>query len=131
MVVSFTATFNEMMSKSNVKVKLVDYNSLYDIVTLPFTIQVGNPDATFEDVMGKHPGYKFIPFLDASQTLESIQQWTYPSSAMTDEQFTQLLGIQETELPSWVKAYLAQWVVEDKIDLAVMIIAIEHLMNLE
>ena len=131
LVVSFTATFNEMMSKSNVKVKLVDYNSLYDIVTLPFTIQVGNPDATFEDVMGKHPGYKFIPMLDASQTLESIQQWTYPSSAMTDEQFTQLLGIQETELPSWVKAYLAQWVVEDKIDLAVMIIAIEHLMNLE
>ena len=131
LVVSFTATFNEMMSKSNVKVKLVDYNSLYDIVTLPFTIQVGNPDATFEDVMGKHPGYKFIPMLDASQTLESIQQWTDPSSAMTDEQFTQLLGIQETELPSWVKAYLAQWVVEDKIDLAVMIIAIEHLMNLE
>ena len=131
LVVSFTATFNEMMSKSNVKVKLVDYNSLYDIVTLPFTIQVGNSDATFEDVMGKHPGYKFIPMLDASQTLESIQQWTYPSSAMTDEQFTQLLGIQETELPSWVKAYLAQWVVEDKIDLAVMIIAIEHLMNLE
>ena len=131
LVVSFTATFNETMSKSNVKVKLVDYNSLYDIVTLPFTIQVGNPDATFEDVMGKHPGYKFIPMLDASQTLESIQQWTYPSSAMTDEQFTQLLGIQETELPSWVKAYLAQWVVEDKIDLAVMIIAIEHLINLE
>ena len=131
LVVSFTATFNEMMSKSNVKVKLVDYNSLYDIVTLPFTIQVGNSDATFEDVMGKHPGYKFIPMLDASQTLESIQQWTDPSSAMTDEQFTQLLGIQETELPSWVKAYLAQWVVEDKIDLAVMIIAIEHLINLE
>ena len=131
LVVSFTATFNEMMSKSNVKVKLVDYNSLYDIVTLPFTIQVGNPDATFEDVMGKHPGYKFIPMLDASQTLESIQQWTDPSSAMTDEQFTQLLGIQETELPSWVKAYLAQWVVENKIDIAVMIIAVEHLINLE
>ena len=119
------------MSKSNVKVKMADYNSLYDIVTLPFTIQVGNPDATFEDVMGKHPGYKFIPFLDTSQTLESIQQWTDPSSAMTDEQFTQLLGIQEIELPSWVKAYLAQWVVEDKIDIAVMIIAIEHLINPE
>ena len=48
-----------------------------------------------------------------------------------DEQFTQLLGIQETELPSWVKNNLAQWVIEDKINLAVMIIAIEHLINLE
>ena len=131
LVVSFTATFNEMMSKSNVKVKLADYDGLYNIVTLPFTVQVGTPDATFEDVMGKHPGYKFIPMLDASQTLESIQQWIEPSSEMTNEQFTQLLGIQETELPAWVKDNLAQWVVEDKIDIAVMIIAIEHLINLQ
>ena len=81
--------------------------------------------------MGKHPGYKFIPLLNDSHAVESIQQWVDPSSEMTDERFTQLLGIQETELPSWVKAYLAQWVVEDKIDVAVMIIAIEHLINLE
>ena len=131
LVVSFTATFNEMMSKSNIQVKLADYDGLYNIVTLPFTVQVGTPDATFEDVMGKHPGYKFIPMLDASQTLESIQQWIEPSSEMTNEQFTQLLGIQETELPAWVKDNLAQWVVEDKIDIAVMIIAIEHLINLQ
>jgi hypothetical protein len=50
---------------------------------------------------------------------------------MSDEQFTQLLGIQETELPSWVKNNLAQWVVEDKIDLADLIIAIEYLINVE
>ncbi len=131
LVVSFTATFEDVMSKSNIKVKMADYDGLYNTVTLPFTIQVGNPDATFEDVMGKHTGYKFIPFLSDSKTLESIQQWTDPSSEMTDEQFTQLLGIQETELPSWVKNNLAQWVIEDKINLAVMIIAIEHLINLE
>ena len=131
LVVSFTATFEDVMSKSNIKVKMADYDGLYNTVTLPFTIQVGNPDATFEDVMGKHPGYKFIPFLIDSKALESIQQWTDPSSEMTDEQFTQLLGIQETELPSWVKNNLAQWVIEDKINLAVMIIAIEHLINLE
>jgi len=131
LVVSFTATFNEMMSEDIVKVKLADHYGLYDIVTLPFTIQVGNPDATFEDVMGKNPGYKFIPMLDASETLVSIQQWVDPSSEMTDEEFVQLLGIQETELPAWVKDNLAQWVVEDKIDLAVMIIAVEHLMNLQ
>ena len=131
LAITFTATFNENMPKSNLTVKMVDKDYSAAVVTLPFTIQVGNPDATFEDVMGKNPGYKFIPMLDASQTLESIQQWTDPYSEMTDEQFTQLLGIQETELPSWVKDHLAQWVVEDKIDLAVMIIAVEHLMNLE
>ena len=47
---------------------------------------------------------------------------------MSDEKFTQSLGIQEAELPEYVKN-LAQWVVEDKIDLADLIIAIEYLIN--
>ena len=130
LAITFTATFNENMPKSNLTVKMVDKDYSAAVVTLPFTIQVGNPDATFEDVMGKNPGYKFIPLVDESTTFKSIEQWIEPSSGMTDKEFTQLLGIQETELPSWVKDHLAQWVVEDKIDLAVMIIAVEHLMNL-
>jgi hypothetical protein len=131
LAIAFTATFNENMSKSDLTVELTDSDFVKVRLTLPFTIQVGTPDATFEDVMGQtNPGYKFIPLIDESMAHKSIQQWIEPSTGMTDTEFTQLLGIQGTELPSWVKDHLAQWVVEDKIDLAVMIIAVEHLINL-
>ena len=44
---------------------------------------------------------------------------------------TFVTSVDAASVPSWVKNNLAQWVVEDKIDLADLIIAIEYLINVE
>ena len=80
------------------------------------------------NAQANHRGYRFVPLLSDFKVRESIEAWVDPSSEMSDEKFTQSLGIQEAELPEYVKN-LAQWVVEDKIDLADLIIAIEYLIN--
>jgi hypothetical protein len=49
---------------------------------------------------------------------------------MTDEKFVSSLGLHGDELPAYVKN-LAQWVVEDKIDLADLIIAVEYIINVK
>ena len=116
------------MPKSEIIVKVVDSDMGYSKTTLPFTLQVGEYDQTFEDLFGTSTDYRFVPLLSDFKVRESIEQWVDPSSEMSDEKFTQSLGIQEAELPEYVKN-LAQWVVEDKIDLADLIIAIEYLIN--
>ena len=131
LTITFYSTWNDVMPKSEIIVKVVDSDMGYSKTTLPFTLQVGEYDQSYEDLFGTSTDYRFVPLLSDFKVRESIEQWVDPSSEMSDEQFTQLLGIQETELPSWVKNNLAQWVVEDKIDLADLIIAIEYLINVE
>ena len=128
LTITFSATWNELMPKSEIIVKVVDSDMGYSTTTLPFTLQVGEYDQSYEDLFGTSTNYRFVPLITESNVRESIQQWVDPSSEMSDEKFTQSLGIQEAELPEYVKN-LAQWVVEDKIDLADLIIAIEYLIN--
>ena len=130
LTITFSATWDEVMPKSEIIVKVVDSDMGYSTTTLPFTLQVGEYDQSYEDLFGTSTDYRFVPLITESNVRESIQQWVDPSSEMSDEQFTQSLGIQEAELPEYVKN-LAQWVVEDKIDLADLIIAIEYLINVE
>ena len=130
LTITFSATWNELMPKSEIIVKVVDSDMGYSTTTLPFTLQVGEYDQSYEDLFGTSTDYRFVPLITESNVRESIQQWVDPSSEMSDEKFTQSLGIQEAELPEYVKN-LAQWVVEDKIDLADLIIAIEYLINVE
>jgi hypothetical protein len=128
LTITFYSTWNEIMPKSEIIVKAVDSKMGYSTTTLPFTLQVGEYDQSYEDLFGTSTDYRFVPLITESNVRESIQQWVDPSSEMSDEKFTQSLGIQEAELPEYVK-HLAQWVVEDKIDLADLIIAIEYLIN--
>jgi len=128
LTITFSATWDEVMPKSEIIVKTVDSQMGYSKTTLPFTLQVGEYDQSYEDLFGSSTNYKFVPLIIESKVRESIEQWVDPLSGMTDEKFVSSLGLDGNELPGYVK-HLAQWVVEDKIDLADLIIAVEYIIN--
>ena len=130
LTITFSATWDEVMPKSEIIVEIGDSDMGYSTTTLPFTLQVGEYDQSYEDLFGSSTNYKFVPLIIESKVRESIEQWVDPLSGMTDERFVSSLGLQETELPGYVK-HLAQWVVEDKIDLADLIIAVEYIINVK
>ena len=130
LTITFYSTWNEVMPKSEIIVKVVDSMMGYSTTTLPFTLQVGDYDPSFEDIFGSNTNYRFVPLTIDSKVRESIHQWVDPLSGMTDERFVSSLGLHGDELPGYVK-YLAQWVVEDKIDLADLIIAVEYIINIK
>ena len=128
LTITFYSTWNEIMPKSEIIVKVVDSKMGYSKTTLPFTLQVGEYDQSYEDVFGTSTDYRFVPLVSDIKVRESIEQWVDPFSGMTDERFVSSLGLHGDELPEYVK-HLAQWVVEDKIDLADLIIAVEYIIN--
>ena len=130
LTITFYSTWNEVMPKSEIMVKIADSMGAYSKTTLPFTLQVGDYDPSFEDIFGSNTNYRFVPLTIESKVRESIHQWVDPLSGMTDERFVSSLGLDGDELPGYVK-YLAQWVVEDKIDLADLIIAVEYIINVK
>ena len=130
LIITFYSTWNEVIPKSEILVKVADAMMGYSIITLPFTLQVGDYDPSFEDLFGHNTDYKFVPLVIDSNVRESIHQWVDPLSGMTDERFVSSLGLNGNELPEYVK-HLAQWVVEDKIDLADLIIAVEYIINVK
>ena len=128
LTITFSATWDEAMPKSEIIVKVVDSDMGYSKTTLPFTLQVGEYDQSYEDLFGTSTDYRFVPLVSDIKVRESIEQWVDPLSGMTDERFVSSLGLDGDELPGYVK-HLAQWVVEDKIDLADLIIAVEYIIN--
>ena len=130
LIITFYSTWNEVIPKSEILVKVADAMMGHNIIALPFTLQVGDYDPSFEDLFGHNTDYKFVPLVIDSNVRESIHQWVDPLSGMTDERFVSSLGLDGDELPGYVK-YLAQWVVEDKIDLADLIIAVEYIINVK
>ena len=130
LIITFYSTWNDVIPKSEILVKVADAMMGYSVITLPFTLQVGDYDPSFEDLFGISTNYKFVPLVIDSNVRESLQQWVDPLSGMTDERFVSSLGLDGDELRGYVK-YLAQWVVEDKIDLADLIIAVEYIINVK
>ena len=130
LTITFDSTWNELMPKSEIIVKVVDSDMGYSTTTLPFTLQVGEYNQSYEDLFGTSTDYRFVPLVSDIKVRESIEQWVDPLSGMTDERFVSSLGLDGDELPGYVK-HLAQWVVEDKIDLADLIIAVEYIINVK
>ena len=130
LIITFYSTWNDVIPKSEILVKVADAMMGYSVITLPFTLQVGDYDPSFEDLFGISTDYKFVPLVIDSNVRESIHQWVDPLSGMTDERFVSSLGLDGDKLPGYVK-HLAQWVVEDKIDLADLIIAVEYIINVK
>jgi len=130
LIITFYSTWNDVIPKSEILVKVADAMMGYSVITLPFTLQVGDYDPSFEDLFGISTNYKFVPLVIDSNVRESLQQWVDPLSGMTDERFVSSLGLDGDKLPGYVK-HLAQWVVDDKIDLADLIIAVEYIINVK
>ena len=69
---------------------------------------------------------KVLSFYDESVLFELISGWTGTSQDVSE--LAAVLGIPDEQLDPWVTT-LAVWVSEDRITIADMIVAIEHLIN--
>ena len=119
----FTFTINEHMDSTKIVAKVYDgsYNRLH--VTLPVVLDVaGNDPLNFEN-LGKQ---KTLGFFDEAVLIQSISDWD--DSQDNTEKLAQLLGVSEDSIPLWT-VNLANWVAEDKIDSADLIVAVEYLIN--
>ena len=82
---------------------------------------LGDADMTFDG-----GDQKLLAFFDKSYLSAMVSSWNN-SEGDVDELST-ILGIPDENLPSWT-TNLATWVADDKIDVADMIVAVEHIIN--
>jgi hypothetical protein len=122
-MVPFTFTINDHMESSQIIAKIYDAAGNRLHVTLPVTLETAGNEPPDFDYTGKQ---KVLGFYDESVLSEMISQWS--ESESDAKQLSSLLGILDESLPTWT-SNLAKWVVDDKIDSADLIVAIEYLIN--
>jgi 6-phosphogluconolactonase (cycloisomerase 2 family) len=121
-IISFKMKFTDSMRPSQVWVSAADYYGQTFKVSLPLTLEIlGDEPLDFTLNLNQEVlGYFNEPVL-----LSMLYQWSETSEDASE--LSSILGV-NGELPQWT-ANLATWTVEEKITLAEMIIAIEHVIN--
>ena len=76
LTITFSATWDEVMPKSEIIVKAVDSKMGYSTTTLPFTLQVGEYNQSYEDVFGSNTNYRFVPLVSDIKVRESCLLYT-------------------------------------------------------
>ena len=72
---------------------------------------------------------KLLGFLNESVLSSIVSSWTASNDDLANvEQLSSALGVQDQVLPAWT-TNLANWVVDDDIYAADMIVAIEYIIN--
>ena len=123
---TFTMTFNEGMSMSEVVVKGVDSNGLSFRVILPISIHVAVP---LEQQVNDEAAATAALLKEATM-LAVISQWSgYSEIVSTDAEFLSAMGLEGDNLPHWTKT-LGEWVHQEKINLGELVIAIEYMSSI-
>jgi hypothetical protein len=92
-------------------------------VSLPLTLKItGNEPLVFESRLNQ----KVLSFYDDEILSKLVSKWDGSSQNVVELGI--ILGIPDESLPLWI-ANLATWVAEDRITIADMIVAIEHIIN--
>ena len=121
--ISFKMKFLEPMNTSDVWVQATDRSGNFFKVSLPLTLKItGNEPLVFESRLNQ----KVLSFYDEDILSEVVSQWDGSSQNVVE--LGTILGIPDESLPSWI-TNLATWVAEDRITIADMIVAIEHIIN--
>jgi hypothetical protein len=121
--ISFKMKFLQPMQTTDVWVQATDRSGNFFKVALPLTLEIsGNEPLVFKSQLNQ----KVLSFYDESVLFELISGWTGTSQDVSE--LAAVLGIPDEQLLPWV-TNLAVWVSEDRITIADMIIAIEHLIN--
>ncbi|MEO2202061.1 MAG: DUF2341 domain-containing protein [Nitrosopumilus sp.] len=121
--ISFKMKFLEPMNTSDVWVQATDRSGNFFKVSLPLTLKItGNEPLVFESRLNQ----KVLSFYDDDILSKLISKWDGSSQNVVE--LGTILGIPDESLPSWI-TNLATWVVEDRITIADMIVAIEHIIN--
>ena len=121
--VSFKMKFLQPMQTTDVWVQATDRSGNFFKVALPLTLEIsGNEPLVFKSQLNQ----KVLSFYDESVLFELISGWTGTSQDVSE--LAAVLGIPDEQLDPWV-TNLAVWVSEDRITIADMIVAVEHLIN--
>jgi hypothetical protein len=121
--ISFKMKFLQPMQTSDVWVQATDRSGNFFKVALPLTLKVsGNEPLVFESRLNQ----KVLSFYDDEVLSKVVSKWD--GSSQNVAELGTILGIPNGDLPPWV-ANLAVWVSEDRITIADMIVAIEHVIN--
>ena len=121
--ISFNMKFLEPMKTSEVWVQATDRSGNFFKVVLPLTLKItGNDPLLFESRLNQ----KVLSFYDDDILSKVVSKWDGSSQNVVE--LGTILGIPDENLPPWI-ANLAVWVSEDRITIADMIVAIEHIIN--
>ena len=121
--ISFKMKFLQPMQTTDVWVQATDRSGNFFKVALPLTLKVsGNEPLVFESRLNQ----KVLSFYDDEMLSKVVSKWD--GSSQNVAELGTILGIPDEDLPPWV-ANLAVWVSEDRIAVADMIVAIEHVLN--
>jgi hypothetical protein len=120
--IPFTMTFNGPIESSEVWVEGIDAAGNHFEIQLPVTLTVvGDAPLNFDG--GEQ---KLLAFFTKSYLSSMLSDWNTSSGDV--EELSTVLGIPDEKLPTWT-TNLATWVTDDKIDVADMIVAVEHIIN--
>lgn len=120
--IPFTMTFNGPIESSEVWVEGIDAAGNHFEIQLPVTLTVvGDAPLNFDG--GEQ---KLLAFFTKSYLSSMLLDWNTSSGDV--EELSTVLGIPDEKLPTWT-TNLATWVTDDKIDVADMIVAVEHIIN--
>ena len=120
---SYTMTISDAMPSSEIWVDVTDASGNYLKQALPITLEVsGDPSLTF----ASSDNQKVTSFFNDNVLLAILS--AFDNTSDNTSELSSALGIEEGALPSWT-TQLASWAVEDKIDVADMVIAVEYVIN--
>ena len=124
--VSFSFNVDNTMNPSQVWVQVADASYNITNIQLPLTLDVtGDELLNFENTSNQ----KLIGFLNESVLSSIVSGWTTSNDDLANVvELSSALGVDGDRLPSWT-TNLANWVVEDDINAAEMIVALEYIIN--
>ena len=135
MTISFVTTFNDAMAESDLVAEVMDSDYGLTQVTLPFKLKVGDYHETYEEIFGINPNYRIATSVAEPLVIAEIQNWNMDTYGEVRTEYDtngaellNILGLRGESLPEWTKN-LSQWVLDDQIDVAELIIALEYLSN--
>ena len=135
MTISFVTTFNDAMAESDLVAEVMDSDYGLTQVTLPFKLKVGDYHETYEEIFGINPNYRIATSVAEPLVIAEIQNWNMDTYGEVRTEYDtngaellNILGLRGESLPEWTKN-LSQWVLDDQIDIAELIIALEYLSN--
>jgi hypothetical protein len=124
--VTFNMEITSTMDPTQVWLQIGDTTYNFNNVQLPLTLDVtGDELLSFESTGNQ----KLLGFLNESVLSSIVSSWTASNDDLANvEQLSSALGVQDQVLPAWT-TNLANWVVDDDIYAADMIVAIEYIIN--
>ena len=136
----FTFTINEPMETTQIIAKIYDASGNRLHVTLPVTLEIISKetvilsDAEEMPTLDKGevivtPSEDTTPLLNEPVLLTVLSQWSgYSQVTSDDAEMLSVMGLQGDSLPAWTKN-LGEWVIQEKLDVSELIMAINYVHN--